>query len=173
MYKSCAFNILCQVLSLPYTCTQVGDTCSELTSLVRESEDAMLAISRGPSPPFDDFSEREVGQLSSMSDAVHMLEDVLNRKQYLKAIQLLHTIRKNWRDEEMFGTGEGDDVQCLFFIYAHFITNQQQGRTHVLRDCMCYFSCVELCAVGCVQICYVMSFFCRCAVYNEYRTETV
>ena len=88
----------------------------------------MLTISRGPSPPFDDFSEREVGQLSNMSDAVHLLEDVLNRKQYLRAIQLLHTMRKNWRDEEMFGTAEGDDVHCLFFIYAHFITDQQQGK---------------------------------------------
>ncbi len=101
--------------------------CSELTVLVKETEDAMLTVSRGPSPPFDDFSEREVDQLSEASDAVHLLEEVLSQKQYLRAVQLVHTMRKKWREENVFGTGEGDDVHCLFFIYACFITEKKQG----------------------------------------------
>ena len=55
----------------------------------------MLIISRGSSPLFDNHSEREVWQLVGMADTVHLLEDVLSRKQDLKAVQLLHTIRKH------------------------------------------------------------------------------
>ena len=107
--------------------TQVADICAELTTLIHECEDAMLTVSRGPSPPFDDHSEREVGQLVGTIDAVHLLEDVLSQKQYLRAVQILHTIRKSWREEELFGSGEEDDVHCLFFIYARYITDQQEG----------------------------------------------
>ncbi len=106
--------------------------CSELTTLVKETEDAMLTVSRGPSPPFDDFSEREVSQLTDLSDAVRLLEEVLKQKEYLRAVQLLHTMRKNWRDEEVFGTGVGDDIHCLFFIYARFITGRQQGKGYTI-----------------------------------------
>ena len=97
----------------------------------------MLTISRGPSPPFDDHSEKEVRQLVGVADAVQLLEDILSQKQYLKAVQLLHTIRKHWR-EDVFGSGEEDDVHCLFFIYARYITDQQEGEQAGLCDATVY-----------------------------------
>ena len=62
-----------------------------------------------------------------VADAMHLLEDVLSQKQYLKAVQFLHTIRKHWREEEVFGSGEQDDIHCLFFIYARYLTDQLEG----------------------------------------------
>ena len=108
-------------------CPQLSEICQELTVVIHESYDAMLTVSRGPSPPFDDDSEREVGQLVGVADAVRILEDTLSQKQYLRAIQLLHVIRKNWKEEDVFGSDEEDDVDCLFFVYARYATDRQEG----------------------------------------------
>lgn len=105
----------------------MSEICQELTEVIHETYDAMLTVSRGPSPPFDDNSEKEVGQLVGVANAVQVLEDALSQKQYLRAVQLLHVMRKNWKEEDVFGTGDKDDVDCLFFIYACFVTDGQKG----------------------------------------------
>ena len=62
-----------------------------------------------------------------VSDALRALEDSLSQRQCMRAVQLLHTMRKQWKREEVFGTGEEDDVDCLFFIYARYISDHQEG----------------------------------------------
>ena len=40
--------------------------------------------------------------------------------------QEMFPCRKRWKDE-VFGFNEGDDVDCLFFILARSMTDQQKG----------------------------------------------
>ena len=95
-YMSCMCSVtFFTIIKKENIAIQVADICAELTTLIHECEDAMLTISRGPSPLFDNHSEREVSQLVGVADAAYLLEDVLSQKQYLKAVQLLHTIRKH------------------------------------------------------------------------------
>ena len=42
------------------------------------------------------------------------------------ARQEMFLCRKRWKDE-VFGFNEGDDVDCLFFILARSMTDQQKG----------------------------------------------
>ena len=66
-----------------------------------------------------------------ISDAVRALEDSLAQWQCLRAVQLLHTMRKQRKREEVFGMGEvDDDVDCLFFIYARYISDRQEGECY-------------------------------------------
>lgn len=100
------------------------DLRGELTELIRGCNDAVLSLSRGASPPLDDHSYSEVEQLHSMAEAVSALEDTLGQRQHLKAIQLLHTMRKQWKGEDVLGTQEDDDVDCLFFIYTRYVADR-------------------------------------------------
>lgn len=101
------------------------DVSGELTDLIRECSEAVVFLSRGSSPSVDDHSYSEVEQLHSLTDAIGSLEDTLGQRQHLKAVQLLHTMRKQWKGEELLGTTEEDDVDCLFFIYSHYIADRQ------------------------------------------------
>ncbi len=102
------------------------DLRGELTDLIGGCSDAVLSLSRGSSPlPLDDHSYSELEHFQSMADAIGALEDTLGQRQYLKAVQLLHTVRKQWKGEEELGTGEDDDVDCLFFIYARYMADRQ------------------------------------------------
>lgn len=111
-----------------HTHKQTTDLCRELTEIKQGSEEAVMVISRGPSPPLKDHSERDIEQLMSLSEAIRTLEDTLTQKQYLKSVQLLHSIRKQWKREEVFGANEDDDVDCLFFLYARYLTDRQEGK---------------------------------------------
>lgn len=106
---------------------QVADICRELTEIKQGCDEAVLTISRGPSPPPGDYSEKEVEQMVGVPDALRALEDTLAQRQCLRAVQLLHTMRKQWKREEVFGSSEDDDVDCLFFIYARYISDRQEG----------------------------------------------
>ena len=117
---------------------QVTDICRELTEIKQDCDEAVLSISRGPSPPPGDYTEKEVEQMVGVSDAVRALEDSLAQRQCLRAVQLLHTMRKQWKREEVFGTGEDDDVDCLFFIYARYISDRQEGEYyHIIYYSRC------------------------------------
>ena len=59
----------------------------------RRVYEAVVAVSRGPSPPLDDCSEREVRDMRSVVEAVGALENALQHKDFLRAVQLLHAIR--------------------------------------------------------------------------------
>ena len=121
---------------------QVADICRELTEIKQDCDEAVLTISRGPSPPPGDFSEKEVEQMVGVPDALRALEDALAQRQCFRAVQLLHTMRKQWKREEVFGSGEEDDVDCLFFIYARYISDRQEG---------------ELCASTKQFVCQILS----------------
>ena len=43
--------------------------------------------------------------------------------------------RKRWKDE-VLGVNEGDDVDCLFFILARSLTDQQKGKCCVHKTKM-------------------------------------
>ena len=101
------------------------DLRGELTELIQGCNEAVMSLSRGSSPPLDDHSYSEVEQLQSMEAAISSLEDVLSQRQHLKAVQLLHTMRKQWKGEEVLGVTEEDDVDCLFFIYAKYVVDRQ------------------------------------------------
>ena len=101
------------------------DLRGELTELVQGCSEAVLSLSRGSTPPLDDHSYSEVEQLQSLEAAVSSLEDTLSQHQYLKAVQLLHTVRKQWKGEEEVGVSEEDDVDCLFFIYTRYVVDRQ------------------------------------------------
>ena len=100
------------------------DLRGELTDLIHGCSDAVLSLSRGSSPPLDDHSYSEV-EHQSMPDAIGSLEDTLGQQQYHKAVQMLHTVRKQWKGEEGLGASEDDDVDCLFFIYARYVADRQ------------------------------------------------
>ena len=104
---------------------QMSELKGELTDLIQGCNEAVLSLTRGSSPPLDNHSYSEIEQLQSMADAVSALEDTLSQRQYLKAVQLLHTMRKQWKGEEILGTVEDDDVDCLFFIYATYVADGQ------------------------------------------------
>ena len=123
-------EILCYNHDILFILMQVTDICRELTEIKQDCDEAVLSISRGPSPPPGDYSEKEVEQMVGVSDAVRALEDSLAQRQCLRAVQLLHTMRKQWKREEVFGTGEDDDVDCLFFVYARYISDRQEGEHH-------------------------------------------
>ena len=55
--------------------------------------EAVVAVSRGPSPPLDDHSEREVGGMGGVAEALRVLEDALQHRDCLRAVQLLHALR--------------------------------------------------------------------------------
>lgn len=115
---------------------QVADICRELTEIKQDCDEAVLSISRGPSPPPGDYSEKEVEQMVGVPDALRALEDSLAQRQCLRAVQLLHTMRKQWKREEVFGTSEEDDVDCLFFIYARYISDRQEGEFYSVVLCV-------------------------------------
>ena len=120
----------------------MADICRELTDIKQDCDDAVLTISRGPSPPPGDYSEKEVEQMVGVPDALRTLEDALAQRQCLRAVQLLHTMRKQWKREEVFGAGEEDDVDCLFYIYARYISDRQEGEPSELNDvCVCVCVC--------------------------------
>lgn len=54
--------------------------------------ESVLSYSRGPSPPLDEGTAREV-QGVSVAEAVRILEDALGQRQGLRAVQLLHSMR--------------------------------------------------------------------------------
>ncbi len=37
--------------------------------------------------------------------------------------------RSRYRDEHLFGSGQGDDVDVLVFAFTHFIAEGQEGQT--------------------------------------------
>ena len=49
--------------------------------------------------------------------------------------------RKRWKDE-VLGVNEGDDVDCLFFILARSLTDQQKGKccVHKTKMALIFFS---------------------------------
>ena len=110
---------------MPNVSEQMLDLHGELTDLISGCSDAVLSLSRGSSPPLDNHSYSEVEQLHSMADAISALEDTLGQRQYLKAVQLFHTVCKQWKGEEELGFREDDDVDCLFFIYAGYVADRQ------------------------------------------------
>ena len=78
-------------------------------------------------------------QMVGVPDAVRALEDSLAHRQCQRAVQLLHTMRKHWK-REVFGTGEDDDIDCLFFIYSRYVSDRQEGE----------FCCIFLCSAAVV-----------------------
>lgn len=46
-------------------------------------------------------------------------------------MQCLSLSRRQSRGLEMFGSTEDDDVDCLFYVYAKYITDRQEGMTNV------------------------------------------
>ena len=101
------------------------DLRGKLTELISGCTEAVLSLSRSSSPILDGHTYSEVEQLHSMADAVSSLEDTLGQRQHLKAVQLLRAMRKQWKGEEFLGTSEEHDVDCLFFIYARYMTDRQ------------------------------------------------
>ncbi len=98
--------------------------------MIQGCSDAVQSLSRSSSPPLDVPPYYEVKQLSTLSEAVSSLEDSLSQHQYLKAVQILHVARKQWNGEKDLGTlEEEDDVDCLFFIYARYLSDRQEGET--------------------------------------------
>ena len=67
--------------------------CRVLTEVNGGVCEAVVAVSRGPSPPLDDHSEREVGGMGCVAEAVRALEDSLQHRDFLRAVQLLHAVR--------------------------------------------------------------------------------
>ncbi len=79
----------------PVACSlrpQAVDLSSELSEMKEMVEEAVLVHSRGPSPPLDEGTHREV-QRMGVSDAVQALETALRQKQCFRAVQLLHNMR--------------------------------------------------------------------------------
>ena len=101
------------------------DLRGELTEMTQGCCEVVLG--QGSSHATDDHTYLEV---SNMADAVRLLEDMLSQHQYLKTVRLLHIIRKQWKGEGEFGSmEEEDDVDCLFFIYARYLADQQEGES--------------------------------------------
>lgn len=111
------------------------DLRGKLTELIRGCNEAVLTLRRGSSPLLDGHAYCKVEQLHSMADAISSLEDILGQRQHLKAVQLLRAMRKQWKGEEFLGTAEDDDVDCLFFIYARYMTDRQGQCV-----CVCMYS---------------------------------
>ena len=40
---------------------------------------------------------------------------------------MLSPCRKHWRGEESFGSSDEDDMDVLFYIYARYATDRQEG----------------------------------------------
>ena len=98
--------------------------------VIQGCSDTVRSLSRSSSPPLDKPPYYEVEQLSTLSEAVSSLEDSLSQHQYLKAVQILHVARKQWNGEkELDMLEEEDDVDCLFFIYARYLSDRQEGET--------------------------------------------
>ncbi len=97
--------------------------------VIQGCSDTVQSLSRSSSPPLDKPPYYEVEQLSSLSEAVSSLEDSLSQHQYLKAVQILRVARKQWNGEELGALEEEDDVDCLFFIYARYLSDRQEGET--------------------------------------------
>ena len=72
---------------------QSRQLCGELTELVRSLEESVLTCSRGPSPPLDEGSHRDVTKMASVADGLRTLEDALGKKEYVRAVQMLHSMR--------------------------------------------------------------------------------
>ena len=134
---------------------QMCETCRELTEVSAAVEEAVMVASRGPSPPLlDHASLTELQAMGGEADATAALEECVGRRQYLRAVQLLHTIRwgplfaggvvchmtsvcgcrKQWPGA-VFGSSDEDDVDSLFFIYARQLLASQEG-TYAPSDCM-------------------------------------
>ena len=53
----------------------------------------------------------------------------------------MFSCRKRWKDE-VFGFNEGDDVDCLFFILARSMTDQQKG-TSIYQSIIFNVTCIK------------------------------
>ena len=114
------------------------DSKGELTDLIRGCRE----LCRDSSPPLDDHCYIELEQLHNLPDAVSALEDTLTQRQYLRAIQLLHAMRKHWKGEAL-GMLSDDDIDCLFFMYARYMTEDREG----MDICMHVIEYQVLCTV--------------------------
>lgn len=55
------------------------------------------------------------------------------RYMYSRLVACCLSCRRQTHGLEMFGNTEDDDVDCLFYIYAKYITDRQEGmKAHVL-----------------------------------------
>ena len=97
----------------------------ELTDVVTSVEESVQLLGRVSSPLLEQPPEL---QPEASSDVIRILEDCLSQKQWSRAVQLLRAARRQYKDMEMFGNSEDDDVECLFFIYAKYLTDKQAGK---------------------------------------------
>ena len=113
----------------------------ELSEVRSGVEESVQLLGRVPSPLLE-----QVIPVQSIPTDIQVLEDTLSQKQWSRAVQLLRAIRyvsfppsnisdrdcilkyrRHKRDIEVFGGSEDDDVDCLFFLYARFLTDNQEG----------------------------------------------
>ena len=100
-----------------------------MTELTQGCNSAVLSLARGSSTSLDEHGFYDTAeQPASLSEALHSLEDTLSQRQYPKAVQLLRATRKQWKEVELGSLEEEDDVDCLFFIYARYVSDRQEGK---------------------------------------------
>jgi hypothetical protein len=112
----------------PYLATCGGVEMSQELAEVRAGvEESVRLLGRVPSPLLELVTQ-------PFAEALQVLEDTLTQKQWSRAVQLLRAIRRQNRDLDVLGGSEDDDVDCLFFIYARFLTDNQEGVVSITSE---------------------------------------
>jgi hypothetical protein len=99
----------------------------ELAEVRAGVEESVRLLGRVPSPLLELVTQ-------PFAEALQVLEDTLTQKQWSRAVQLLRAIRRQNRDLDVLGGSEDDDVDCLFFIYARFLTDNQEGVVSITSE---------------------------------------
>jgi hypothetical protein len=59
--------------------------------------------------------------------AMRYLQDTVAKQQSQLAVQILHYMRSHFQDDQLFGNDSSDDIDILFFAYAHCIAEGKDG----------------------------------------------
>ena len=63
--------------------------------------------------------------------AVATLLQLMEQKELTHTVHKLHVYRRKWRGE-VFGSGDDDDVDVLFYLYARHLAEKQEGQGEVI-----------------------------------------
>ena len=100
---------------------------TDLSSELSEVRQGLLTAvnkwqSERPITEIETDQDEEFNRDSLISELILMME----RKKLYEAVNKLHYFRRKWRNEA-FGQSDEDDLDVLFYMYAHYLAERQEG----------------------------------------------
>ena len=77
-------------------------------------------------PPSKDLELAKDQVPIQQSVAINQLLDLIEKKQFFEVVNELHVYRRIWRGS-VFGSTNDHDLPALFYLYARYLAEKQEG----------------------------------------------